>query len=235
MENEKDKIKQRFNEIGAIITGSHFVYTPKEVPPGSGIWKWFHGPDYVAKEVALEDPLITEEAAKFLAEQFRGQKIDLVIGPELGAIILAHEVAFQLTKIQPRELIPVEWGCVRNLYAEKKDREQKGTLMVIRRGFDKRIPGRNVLVTEDVLTSGGSARRTVEAVQALGGKVVGLAVLCNRGNVQPEAVGNVPITAIFEVQMPMYPVEEGSLCAAGVQVRTDFGKGADFLKRKGKN
>lgn len=233
---ERENIKQRFNEIGAIITGSHFVYTPKEVPSGSGNWKWFHGPDYVAKEVALEDPLLTEAAAEYLAEQFKGQQIDLVIGPELGAIILAHEVAAQLTKIQPLGLLPTEWNCVRNIYAEKKDRDQEGTPMLIRRGFDKLILGRKVLVTEDVLTSGGSARRTIEAVRALGGEVVGLVVLCNRGNVQPEAVGNVPIVAIFEVQMPMYPEDDCPICKEGkIPVRTDFGRGADFLKRKGKN
>lgn len=106
--------------------------------------------------------------------------------------------------------------------------------MVIRRGFDKLIPGKRVLVVEDILTSGGSARRTVEAVKALGGEVVGVAVLCNRGNVQSEAVGNVPITAIFNVDMVMYFEEECPDCASGVPVRTDFGKGADFLKRKGK-
>ncbi|MDP3990803.1 MAG: phosphoribosyltransferase family protein [Candidatus Nealsonbacteria bacterium] len=128
----------------------------------------------------------------------------------------------------------MEWGCIRNIYAEKKDREQEGTSMVIRRGFDKLIPGKRVLVVEDILTSGGSARRTVEAVKALGGEVVGVAVLCNRGNVQSEAVGNVPITAIFNVDMVMYFEEECPDCASGVPVRTDFGKGADFLKRKGK-
>jgi orotate phosphoribosyltransferase len=158
-----------------------------------------------------------------------------VIGPELGAIILAHEVADQLTHIQPSDLLPPEWGCVRNIYAEKKNREQEGTPMVIKRGFDKLISGRKVLVTEDILSSGGSARRTIEAVRELGGEIVGLGVLCNRGNVKSEAVGDVPIEAIFEVQMPMYPEEECPICAEGkIPVRTDLGKGTDFLKRKEK-
>jgi hypothetical protein len=68
----KERLERIFSEIGAIITGSHFVYTPKELPLGSGNWRWFHGPDYVAKEVALMDPLVTKEAAEYLAEQFRG-------------------------------------------------------------------------------------------------------------------------------------------------------------------
>jgi orotate phosphoribosyltransferase len=119
-------------------------------------------------------------------------------------------------------------------FALDRKNQRRDNPSLLKRGFDKRIPGSKVLVVEDVLTSGGSARRTIEVVSELGGEVIGLGVLCNRGNVQPDAVSNIPITAILDVQMRMYPEEDCPFCAAGTPVRTDFGKGAEFLKRKGK-
>lgn len=218
----QEEICNILRESGVIITDKHFVYTPKEVLPGSGNWEWFHGSDYVAKEGALMCPLITQVIGLYLAGKFLDQGIDIVIGPETGAIILAYEVARQLAEYN---------STVKNLYAEKQDRNQAGSPMVIRRGFDKMIPGKRVLVVEDVLTSGGSARRVVEAVRALGGEVIGVGAICNRGDVKPEAVGNVPIVSVVELEMSMYPEEECPLCKAGVPINTDFGRGKEWLAR----
>ena len=217
--------------LGAIIKGSHFAYTPKEIPQGSGNWKWFHGADYIVKERALENPLMTKLIGMYLAEKFSGYGIEVVIGPELGAIILAHEVASQLTELESPSFQP-GLACISNIYAEKKDRNLDGSPMVIRRGFDKLVSGRKVLVVEDVLTSGGSVLRVVEAVKAIGGEVAGVGAICNRGDVLPEAVGNVPIVAIIETRMETYPEDNCPLCKAGVPINIEYGKGKEWLEKK---
>jgi orotate phosphoribosyltransferase len=86
---------------------------------------------------------------------------------------------------------------------------------------------------EDVLTTGGSARRVVEATRAIGGKVVGLGVLCNRGGVTPQDVANVPeLFALVNVKMNAWDEAECPLCAQGVPINTDVGKGREYLARK---
>jgi hypothetical protein len=74
------------------------------------------------------------------------------------------------------------------VYAEKEgDGPNK---RFFRRGYDKYIPGKNILVVEDVLTTAGPARQVIDLVCRHRGNIVGLSALCNRGNIQPQAVGN---------------------------------------------
>ena len=105
--------------------------------------------------------------------------------------------------------------------------------LVFARGYDKLIPGKKVLVVEDILTTGGSAKKVVEAVRSCGGEVVGLGVLCNRDNVKAEDVGDVPeLFALTNVQMESWPEKECPLCVEGVSINTEVGKGREYLDKK---
>jgi orotate phosphoribosyltransferase len=84
----------------------------------------------------LQYPVYTEELARHLADQFADTKIDLVIGPAMGGIIVAYEVARQLQ--------------VPGIFTERQEGK-----MALRRGFAI-APGTRVLVVEDVVTTGGS-------------------------------------------------------------------------------
>ena len=111
--------------------------------------------------------------------------------------------------------------------------KRAGSLFVIKRGYDKLLHGKRVLVVEDVLTTGGSVRKVVEAVRQAGGEVVGGGAICNRGRVTAEDVGGVPeLFATINPEMESFPEDEFSLGAQGVPVNTDVGKGRDFLARK---
>ena len=95
-----------------------------------------------------------------LASRFRAAKPSAVIGPAIGGIVVAYETARNLG--------------VRGLYAERSEAE-----MHLRRGFHLGKQDR-VVVVEDAITTGESARKVVELVEALGAKVVGVGTVVDR-------------------------------------------------------
>ena len=130
-----------FKKSGAVLQG-HFLLTSGR-----------HSPIYWEKLQVLQFPHYTEQLCGMIARHFRGQRVQVVAGPAIGGIVLAHEVARQLG--------------VRGIFAE---RESTG-LRTFRRGF--RIdPGERVLVVDDILTTGGSVREVVTAVNEAGGEVI---------------------------------------------------------------
>ena len=116
------------------------------------------------------------------------------------------------------------------VYAEKSE---NGDAFVIKRGYDKLIAGKNVLVVEDVLTTGGSAKKVVEATRAIGGNVVGLGVLCNRGGITLQDAPDVPkLNALVNVKLDAWDETSCPLCEQNVPINVDVGKGREFLARK---
>ena len=90
-----------------------------------------------------------------------------------------------------------------------------------------------ILVVDDILTTGGSVRKVVETTRSFGGNVVAVGVLCNRGGIKPEDVGGVPrLFALVNVKLDAWDEMDCPLCASGVPVNTDVGKGREFLARK---
>ncbi|OGZ35295.1 MAG: hypothetical protein A3A94_00230 [Candidatus Portnoybacteria bacterium RIFCSPLOWO2_01_FULL_43_11] len=221
-EKEKDEIKKLFEKQNAIITGSHFVYTPKG-------GKWFHGYDYVSKELLGRTSEVGHLVAERIAFHYSeaGVEIDTVTGPELGIFFFVPLIRDRLEGIYMKEIISVP--------CEKKDKNDPNTPFYFKGVYEPDIRDKRVLVVEDVLTSGGSAKRVIEAVRSLNGQVVGLAALCNRGRVTAEAVGDIPIFSLLDVEMEMFSEETCPICnERGVRsVRTDLGKGLEFLKRIG--
>jgi len=91
-------------------------------------------------------------------------------------------------------------------------------------------------VVGDVLTTGGSAKKVVEATRALGGNIVGLGVLCNRGGITPQDVADPPkLFALVNVKLDAWDEAGCPLCAQNVPINTDVGKGREFLARKRAN
>lgn len=198
-------------EVGAVITDSHVVYTHGK-----------HGTAYVNKDAVYPHTVNTSMLCRAIAEQFLDDEVEVVIGPATGGVILSQWVAHHLSARKFREVLGV--------YAEKSE---GGDAFIIKRGYDKLVAGKNVLVVEDVLTTGGSVLKVIEAVLALGGNVVGLGVLCNRGGITPHDVGNVPrLVSLVDVKLDAWDEADCPLCAQGVPINTDVGKGREFLARK---
>jgi orotate phosphoribosyltransferase len=243
-----EKLQQRVSAIGAVVTGSHVVYTSGR-----------HGSEYFNKDALYPHTGINKLLCENIAYHFlRGSHpIEAVVGPEKGGIILSQWVTDALTKYDTR---PTR-GPILSVYTERREdsilkisnTEQEKTIevagsivdlhlgdevlirrpgFVFKRGYDKLIKGKNVLVVEDVLTTGGSARRTAEAVRACGGTVVGLGVLNNRAGLTPEQLGVPKLYSVFDLTMESCPPEECPLCKTNVPINTTVGHGAEFLRQQ---
>src|SRR5438046_4527486 len=119
-----------------------------------------HSPNYLQCALLLQQPKMAEEFGIAIAEHFRHEGIQLVASPAIGGIVIGHEVARALG--------------ARFIWTERDNGR-----MVLRRGFSVK-PGERTLVVEDVLTTGGSTRETVETIQTLGGEVVAAASIIDR-------------------------------------------------------
>lgn len=208
--NEQE-VLQVFRRVGAVITDSHIVYASGK-----------HGMTYINKDAVYPHTAETSRLCHAIAERFADDDIQVVIAPVIGGVILSQWTAHHLTEMNGYEVFGV--------YAEKSE---KGDAFIIRRGYDKFIAGKNVLVVEDVLTTGGSAKKVIEVTRAIGGNVIGLGVFCNRGGITPQNVADVPkLTALVNVKFDMWDEAGCPLCEQNVPINTDVGKGREFLARK---
>lgn len=178
-----ENVEEIFRKSGAVLEG-HFLLA-------SGL----HSPVYWEKFQVLQYPEYTERLCRMIADEYRGQDVQVVVGPTTGGVILAYEVARQLG--------------VRGIFAEKGNQAGRE----FRRGFQI-SPGERVLIVDDVFTRGGSIRDTIAAVNRLGGKIVGIGVLIDRS---PEKIDlGLPFFSCHKVDVTTYRPEECPLCARGV-------------------
>ncbi|MDK2949263.1 MAG: orotate phosphoribosyltransferase [Patescibacteria group bacterium] len=205
-----EKVLQVLGKVGAVITDSHVVYASGK-----------HGTVYVNKDALYPHTKETSDLCRAIAEQFVDDKVEVVIAPAIGGVILSQWVAYHLSEITGHEVLGV--------YAEKAEEDT----FVIKRGYDKIVAGKNVLVIEDVLTTGGSVKKVIEATRALGGNIVGLGVLCNRGGITLEDVANpLKLFALVNIELEAWDEAECPFCAQGVPINTNVGKGREYLARK---
>jgi orotate phosphoribosyltransferase len=154
-----------------------------------------HSPGYLQCALVLQHPQHAEALGRALADRTRDLRPTVVLSPALGGVVIGQEVARALG--------------VRAIFAERQD----GALM-LRRGF---VVGENdrVLVVEDVLTTGGSTRETMELAKAAGGQVVGAASIVNRST---GAQLDVPYVALLELALPVYEPDTCPACAQGLPI-----------------
>ena len=155
-----------------------------------------HSPGFLQCALVLQHPRQAEALGRDLAERVRGLGAQAVLSPALGGIVIGQEVGRALD--------------VRALFAER----QEG-MLTLRRGFSLGA-GERVLVVEDVVTTGGSTRETIEVARAAGAQVVGAAAIIDRsgGNTRLD----VPFHALTDLVLPTYDPATCPLCAAGVPV-----------------
>jgi orotate phosphoribosyltransferase len=210
---EQRKVLELLSRVGAVITNSHLVYTSGK-----------HGAVYVNKDAVFPELLESSQLARAMAREFVHDNVEVVIGPAVGGALLARDVARALENLTERKVRPV--------YAEKSEKED---IFVIKRGYNKIVSGKNVLVVEDVLTTGGSAKKTVQATRACDGNVIGLAVICNRGGITPADVANPPkLYALINLKLEAWDEADCPLCAQNVPINTEVGKGREFVARQQK-
>jgi orotate phosphoribosyltransferase len=177
-----------FKETGALLEG-HFVLT-------SGL----HSNQYFQCAKVLQYPRHCEILCGAIAQRFASRRIDVVIAPALGGIVVGQEVGRQLG--------------VRTMFAERKE-----GVMQLRRGFAF-SPGERVLVCEDVVTTGGSVNEVIEIARAAGGKVIGVGHIVDRsaGRVRFALDGEGEQFAVLAMDVVAYPPASCPLCAQNIPV-----------------
>ncbi|HEX6716268.1 MAG TPA: orotate phosphoribosyltransferase [Pyrinomonadaceae bacterium] len=138
-----------------------------------------HSTVYLQCALVLQFPDKAEEFGRAIAERFQGQGIQLVASPAIGGIVIGHEVA-------------------RALGARFVWTEREAGQMILRRGFTV-TPGEKTLVVEDVITTGGSTRETVEALKRAGADVVAAASIIDRSAGSADV--SVPLTALASLKV----------------------------------
>jgi orotate phosphoribosyltransferase len=155
-----------------------------------------HSPGFMQCALVLQYPQHAESLGRALADRTRGLNPTVVLSPALGGVVIGQEVGRALG--------------VRAIFAERLD-----GVLTLRRGFTL-APSDRVLVVEDVLTTGGSTRETMQVASAAGGQVVGAASIVNRSGTVPQF--DVPFVALLEVALPTYEPANCPLCAQGLPV-----------------
>jgi len=157
-----------------VIVRGHFVLT-------SGA----HSNWYFNKDALYPDTEVISQLCLMMAQRCVEHRVEVVVAPEKGGIILSQWVAHHLTQLTNTKVLAT--------YAEKNTKTTAhSNTFRFTRGYDQKIRGKRILVAEDVFTTGASARDVVRLVQENGGEVMGVTGICNRGNVTAKEVGNVP-------------------------------------------
>ena len=153
-----------------------------------------HSERYLQCALVLQYPPEAEAFGRALAERFRAEGIETVAAPAIGGIVIGYEVARALG--------------ARSIWTEREQGR-----MTLRRGFTVR-PGETILVVEDVITTGGSTRETIDALRLAGARVIAAASIIDRSGGRADV--GVPRIALATLDVPALAPAACPLCAQGV-------------------
>jgi orotate phosphoribosyltransferase len=158
-----------------------------------------HSGDYLQCALYLAHPRRAARAGQMLAGAINeaGLEPEIIVSPAMGGLIIGHETARALD-------LPF-------IFTERADGE-----MVLRRGFGF-ASGQQVVVVEDVVTTGRSTREVIVILEDLGAEVIGVASIVNRSG-RPQPFSPLPSRALIEADFPTWSAEECPLCREAVPI-----------------
>ena len=181
----RERVIEIFRETKVLMEG-HFLLTSGR-----------HSRQYIQCAKITQYPQYTSEIMQMLAGTFNDDKVEYVVGPAVGGIILSYEMARQLG--------------VKSLFTEREDES-----MALRRGFA--LPeGANILIVEDVVTTGGSVKEVIELMQELNCNVRGVACLVDRSNGSVEF--GTKFAAALTMDVTSYEPNECPLCKEDIPLQ----------------
>ena len=179
---EREELLRIYESKGALLKG-HFLLSSGR-----------HSDQYLQSALVLQYPDVAERLGRSLAEKFRSEQIDAVVGPAMGGIIVAHETARALG--------------VRALFTERVDGE-----VTLQRGFSL-SEGERVMICEDVVTTGKSVKEVIALLESLKVHIVGVGFLVDRSN--GETVFGYPSRALLTLNVTSYDPANCPLCRDNV-------------------
>ena len=155
-----------------------------------------HSNKYVQCAKLYENPAIFHKLTREMANMWKGQKIDRVIGPAMGAVVLAYELAYHLK--------------AKFSFVERKDK-----ILELRRNF-KIERGENILLCEDVVTTGGTLIELVELLKYYDVKIIGITSIINRS--KKEHFNNLPLKSLIQLDFKTYTQDECPMCKNNIPI-----------------
>lgn len=221
------EINQLFQRAHAIKVG-HFVYPQKNRG-------WFHGNAYVSGDAVCFSPHATRALGKNIAAVFFRLAPEVIVSASTdGGNALAQWAAFWLN--EENRAVSTEREC--GVVCADEDLSESGPRRVIGRGLAEKVAdGKRCLIIEGVIDTGETARKTVEAVNRLGGKVIGIAALAKIVS-GCATIGNLAVPRIrsfLKLNRQEFPEKDCHICRnKGVRtVDLELGCGRQFLNRIG--
>lgn len=211
----KGKTIEEILEIcNAVVVNNHFVYKAGE-----------HGPAYVNKDEVYTHPEAIFEVgllmAKKIIKSFDCSTLHCVVGPATAGAILTIFVGFHLNRLLKREILTA--------YVDKD-----GDSFILKRGYDKKVSGYEVLAIDDVVNSGESLKGVINEIRRKNGVVEMALSLCNRGGVTADKLGleKGSFFSLMDIEMDKYNPESCPLCAVGIPINVELGHGKAYLEKK---
>jgi len=181
----EDEILDHFRRTNALLDG-HFVLS-------SGL----HSSTYLQCALALQRPADADRFARELVNRMALdrtiQGVEAVASPAIGGLVIGFAVAQAIG--------------VRFIWTERQNGE-----MTLRRGFGVRR-GEKILVVEDVITTGGSTRECMSALEQHGAEIIAAASIIDRSGGKADV--GVPRTSLATLDVPSYDASQCPLCASG--------------------
>ena len=206
MHESNQEVIDILEKTKAVVSDSHFVYTNGK-----------HAPTYVNKDYVYPHTKHVSRIAEIIAEKYKNKPIDVVVGPSIGGIILSQWTAHHLSRLKGKEVLSV--------YTEKQINKDQ----IFTRGYGAYVKGKNILVVEDIVTTGISVKKVINSVLKEGGNVLAVCAMVNKDpiNINPDFIG-APFDYLTIVGMDVYEEKNCPLCKAGVPINTTLGHGKKY-------
>ena len=180
---ENKQVIETLKEVDALLEG-HFLLSSGK-----------HSNRYCQCAKLLQYPDKAAPVVKVIAEKIKDIDFDIVVGPAMGGVVVAYELARQVGKP--------------GIFAERVD-----GVMTIRRGFEI-TKGMKCIISEDVVTTGKSFKEVAKVLEELGAEVVGVTCIVDRR--VPNAEIPYPLYSAVQLEVETYDKDECPLCKAGVE------------------
>jgi len=202
-----DDVIKLLKDSGAVLEG-HFIGT-------SG--RHLHG--YLNKDAFLPHTGVVSKLARKFAELNKDLNIEVVISPAVAGIPFSQWTAHHLSEMTGKEVL--------SLFTEKTSDNNQ----IFKRGYDKLVKGKRVLIVEDTVATGGSVQKVVKAVEEARGKIVQISIVVNRDpeNVNEKTFGY-PLSALCVIPMPSFAENEVPDWLKTMPIRTEVGHGTKYLQ-----
>ena len=181
---KSNEVLKSFEESGALLRG-HFKLTSGR-----------HSDVYYEKFALLKNPAICSKICKAMADHFEDKKVETVVGPTLGGVIISYEVARYLGVVAA--------------FAEQGEKRR-----ILKRDFTLK-KNEKVLIVDDVLTTGTSVNEVIELVKQYNVEIVGIGVVLDRSGGGIEF--DFPLYAVSSIEAKSWDAGECPLCKKGVEL-----------------